>query len=184
MMIAELRGAPVVLRLSFKGDIKRESLFLAQFGQAVATVIAALIVYSFEPHEPRKVIAMLCAVFGVSVLCFIIKRTTGRVRPNRQNAGKFLGPSLTHANWRESFPSSHSACAVALACALIILYPQGAIIFWALAVITAALRYLMDAHWPSDVLFGIAAGYGVSIAIMAAFGYTYHPLTSAIPWLR
>ena len=85
-----------------------------------------------------------------------------RVRPGRENAGKFLGPSLKHANYRESFPSSHSACAVALTVALAYLYPQGVITFWALALICAGLRYVLDAHWPSDVLAGVAVGYGLA----------------------
>ena len=174
MMFLEMNGVPVVLQLPFKGDIKRESQFLAQFGQAVATLIVMALIYSFEHNRlgGRKAIAVLAAVFGTSIGCFIIKRLTGRVRPNRENAGKFLGPSFKHANWRESFPSSHSACAIALSVALTILYPQAAIVFWTLGIITAVLRYLMDAHWPSDVLAGIALGYLLSYAIMAAFHFT------------
>ena len=42
------------------------------------------------------------------------------------------------------------------------LYPDGAIVFWSLAILCAALRYALDAHWPSDVLGGIALGYGVA----------------------
>jgi len=87
-----------------------------------------------------------------------------RVRPGRENAGKFLGPHWRHANERESFPSSHSACAASLSVMLTILYPQGAATFWALALICAALRYVMDAHWPSDVLAGIALGYAIACA--------------------
>ena len=34
--------------------------------------------------------------------------------------------------------------------------------FWVLAVLCASLRYLMDAHWPSDILGGVALGYGVA----------------------
>ncbi|MGN6504532.1 MAG: phosphatase PAP2 family protein [Tepidisphaeraceae bacterium] len=179
MMLLEMRGVPVVQQLPFKGDIKRESQFLAQFGQAVATVIVMALIYSFE-HTPaggRKAMAVLAAVFGTSAACFVIKRLTGRVRPNRENAGKFLGPSLKHANWRESFPSSHSACAIALSVALTTLYPQAAIVFWTLGLITAILRYLMDAHWPSDVLAGIALGYAIAYSIMLGFGYTQHWLS-------
>ena len=47
---------------------------------------------------------------------------------------------------------------------LTILYTQGAAIFWALALICAALLYVMDAHWPSDVLGGIALGCIVAYA--------------------
>jgi undecaprenyl-diphosphatase len=101
----------------------------------------------------------LAAVIGVAIIATLIKRLLGRVRPRRENAGRFLGPSLRHANFRESFPSSHSASAVAFSAVLAFAYPQAAIIFWMLALICAALRYVMDAHWPSDVIGGIALGY-------------------------
>jgi membrane-associated phospholipid phosphatase len=42
------------------------------------------------------------------------------------------------------------------------LYPQATATFWALALICAVLRYIMDAHWPSDVLGGIALGYALA----------------------
>ena len=48
-------------------------------------------------------------------------------------------------------------------------YPQAAGVFWSLAIICAALRYLLDAHWPSDVLGGSAVGYGIAWATMIAF---------------
>jgi membrane-associated phospholipid phosphatase len=177
-MIAEMNGAPVVLQLPFKGDIKRESQFLAQFGQAVATLITAWLMYAFEqtPLGAKKALVTIGTVFGASIVCFVIKRLCGRVRPNRENAGKFLGPSLKHANWRESFPSSHSACAITLAVCLAILYPQAAVVFWTLGLITAILRYLMDAHWPSDVLAGIAIGYATAHLIMANCGLSAHAI--------
>jgi membrane-associated phospholipid phosphatase len=181
LMAMEVRGVPTTLRLAFKGDIKRESQWLAQFGQAIATSVAAALIYCFERHGDaspwhgfptylKRPAAVAFAVAGTSLCVFAIKRVTGRVRPNRPDAGKFLGPSWTHANWRESFPSSHSACAMALAVSLSILYPQAGAVFWSLGLITALLRYLMDAHWPSDVLAGIGVGYVVGHVVMRAFG--------------
>jgi membrane-associated phospholipid phosphatase len=39
------------------------------------------------------------------------------------------------------------------------MYPPAAVTFWVLALICAVLRYLLDAHWPSDVMGGLALGY-------------------------
>src|SRR5437762_1649470 len=116
MMLIERAGVPTTLKLTFKGDIKRESQFLAQWGQSVATPLVALLMWQLDPIPAHRLapLALLCAVLGTSASCFCLKRIFGRVRPNRENAGKFLGLSLKHANYRESFPSSHSACAVAL----------------------------------------------------------------------
>jgi undecaprenyl-diphosphatase len=166
LMFLERRGLPTTLTLHFKGDIKRETRWLAQYGQSLCTPIAALLVYQLDPgpHDVRVRRALLVGlgVLGASVTTMVFKRLLGRVRPGRENAGRFLGPSWEHANYRESFPSSHSSCAVALSVLLSILYPQAAATFWGLAIGCAALRYFLDAHWPSDVLGGVALGYAVA----------------------
>lgn len=167
-MVIEIRGVPVVLDLEFKGDIKRESRWLAQYGQTVSSVVAALLVWSLDERHRRFAFAILVSTFTSSLLAQVLKRITSRVRPNREAAGDFLGPRRGHANYRESFPSAHSASAVALTVLLAALYPQAAGIFWILALTCAALRYVLGAHWPSDVLGGIALGYGV--AHLAAWG--------------
>jgi membrane-associated phospholipid phosphatase len=101
----------------------------------------------------------------------LAKRLFGRVRPGRANAGKFLGPSWKHASFRESFPSSHSACAMALSVVLSRIYPAAGITFLALAVVCGVLRYLMDAHWPSDVLAGWSVGYVLAHVIYWAVSF-------------
>jgi len=162
LMVAERMGARVVLALEFKGDLKRESRWLAQYGQGACTLVAAVLMLMLDPrrlkHNLQPGWLLLIVVFGTSLVCTILKRIFGRVRPGRDDAGKFLGPTWRHANFRESFPSSHSASAMAMSMLLAKLYPPAALLFWALAIICAALRYLMDAHWPSDVVAGIAVG--------------------------
>src|SRR3954454_24127777 len=133
--VLERRGVPTTLELNFKGDIKRESRWLAQYGQSVCTPVAALLVGTMDPAAKLKPFLVIAAVLASSLSCMLLKRTLGRVRPGREQAGKFLGPSWRHANYRESFPSSHSACAVALSFALANLYPSGAATFWGLAII-------------------------------------------------
>jgi membrane-associated phospholipid phosphatase len=169
LLLIERMRIPTTLDLHFKGDIKRESRWLAQYGQSVCTPVAALLVWQLDPVPGLKPLAVIACVLGTSATCAILKRTLGRVRPGREHAGKFLGPSLKHANFRESFPSSHSACAVALTTVLSWFYPQGAATFWGLAIICAGLRYFLDAHWPSDVVGGCAIGYGVTFAVLVIF---------------
>lgn len=170
LMFIERSGVPTTLELSFRGDIKRESQWLAQYGQAVCTAAAAALIWQFDPAHQKQIVAVIVAVCTASISAFAFKRVCGRMRPKRENAGKFLGPSWRHDNARESFPSSHSACAVALTVSLIHLYPQAAGLFWTFALITAGLRYVLDAHWPSDVVGGIALGYACGSLIMRAFG--------------
>ncbi len=160
LMAVERAGVRTTLTLSFKGDVKRETRFIAQYGQAVCTAVAAVLVVQLDAGRGRRVVVpLVVAAVGVSVLCTVVKRLTGRVRPGREDAGRFLGPTWKHANARESFPSSHSASAVALSAVLAAAYPPAAVTFWVLALLCAGLRYVLDAHWPSDVVGGVALGY-------------------------
>jgi undecaprenyl-diphosphatase len=113
---------------------------------------------------------ILVGTFGTAFLCGCLKRLLGRIRPGRDDAGKFVGPSLAHHNWRESFPSLHSASAVALSTLLARLYPPAAWVFWGLALVCCILRYVQDAHWPSDVTAGATLGYGLGSWAWAYWG--------------
>jgi membrane-associated phospholipid phosphatase len=163
-MVMEFRGLKTTLALNMKGDVKRETRWLAQYGQAVCTGVAALLVWQIDPSPARgrKALIVIGTVAAVSVAAMLVKRLASRVRPGHEGAGTFLGPTLRHNNRHESFPSSHSAAAVSLSVTLAVLYPQAAATFWGLALACAALRYVLDAHWPSDVLAGIALGYALA----------------------
>jgi membrane-associated phospholipid phosphatase len=166
LLVAERMGLPTTLHLNFKGDVKRETRWLAQYGQSVNAPIAALLVWQMDPDRQRAgagAIAILIASFGAAIIGLIVKRLFGRVRPGRDRAGQFLGPTWKHANWRESFPSNHTASAVGMSVVLAALYPPGAVTFWVLAILCAMLRYVLDAHWPSDVLAGFALGYTMAM---------------------
>jgi len=170
MMALERRGVPTTLALNAKGDVKRETRLLAQYGQLVCTFITALLIWQIDPHRGVQIDkALWTAVAGTTTLAMLIKRLLGRARPRCENAGRFLGPSWRHANKRESFPSSHSAGAMAYSVVLAAAYPHAAATFFTLAVICAVLRYLMDAHWPSDVLAGIAMGLAGGIVACRMF---------------
>src|ERR1041385_1640719 len=87
--VLEWRGVPTTLDLNFKGDIKRETRWLAQYGQSVCTPIAALLVYQLDPGSPEvrahRAIVVIAGVSAASVLTMLLKRTLGRVRPGREH---------------------------------------------------------------------------------------------------
>src|SRR4051812_48393830 len=161
LMILESLGVRTTLALNLKGDIKRETRWLAQYGQLVSALVAAAVVFELEPRRPKLSAAasILIASFGAAIAGRILKQIVGRVRPGREDAGRFLGPTWKHANFRESFPSNHTASAVAMSAVLAQLYPAAAPTFWTLAVACALLRFVLDAHFPSDVIAGVALGY-------------------------
>jgi membrane-associated phospholipid phosphatase len=170
LLLIERRGVRATLQLSFRGDIKRETAFLAQYGQSVCTPLVFILVWQLDPREHVAAFALFSAVAGTALIGMILKRLFGRVRPNREQAGRFLGPALRHANYRESFPSNHTATSLALSTVLARFYPSAAATFWALAAITALLRYVQDAHWPSDIVAGLLLGYVVAHYALVAFG--------------
>ncbi|HEY7089913.1 MAG TPA: phosphatase PAP2 family protein [Tepidisphaeraceae bacterium] len=145
--------------VSFRGDLQRESQFLAQFGQAACTVIVVLLIWLLDPSNRRRILPLVAAVILAAIAATVIKHATGRVRPGFEPAGHFLGPSLHWPASHQSFPSAHTAAAVALAFGLSRLYPRGAPVFWALALICALLRFIYDAHWLSDIVAGVIVGY-------------------------
>src|SRR3954465_13143398 len=88
LFVLEWRGLPTTLNLHFKGDIKRESRWLAQYGQSVCTPVAALLVWQLDPHPDLKPLKVIACVLAASAVCALLKRTLGRVRPGREHAGK------------------------------------------------------------------------------------------------
>src|SRR5678816_2240714 len=53
-MVMEFRGLKTTLSLNMKGDVKRETRWLAQYGQAACTAVAALLVLQLDPRPDRK----------------------------------------------------------------------------------------------------------------------------------
>src|SRR3954467_1860590 len=93
LMFLEWRGLKTTLHLEMKGDVKRETRWLAQYGQALCTGIVVLLVFQLDPNHPghpKAWLEILIAVGGTSVVNLVLKRLISRVRPGRDNAGKFL----------------------------------------------------------------------------------------------
>jgi membrane-associated phospholipid phosphatase len=60
---------------------------------------------------------------------------------------------------------------MALSTPLAYFYPHAAETFWGLAILTALLRYVLSAHWPSDVLSGLLLGYVAAHLVLRAMSY-------------
>jgi membrane-associated phospholipid phosphatase len=92
----------------------------------------------------------------------IVKRLIGRVRPSD------LGPfHYVPFGWRPdyaSLPSGHSTAAFAAAVAVGAVWPRARPAMWIYAILIAASRIVIAAHYPSDVLAG--AFVGVSSALL------------------
>jgi undecaprenyl-diphosphatase len=86
----------------------------------------------------------------------VVKRLIGRVRPS------IVGPfAYVPFSWRPdyaSMPSGHATTAFAAAVALGALWPRARPLLWLYAIVIAASRVIIAAHYPSDVIAGACVG--------------------------
>src|SRR6478609_10948338 len=113
---------------------------------------------------------VLAVIGGEEVLTLTVKDLAHRVRPAFNPAAASLGPS---------FPSGHSATAAAFFATAALLLgrwrkrPARAVLAGlavGVAVAVAASRVLLDVHWLSDVMAGLALGWAWFAVCAIAFG--------------
>ena len=142
------------------------------FGHAYGMVAIAFTIYLLSPKNRSAVPRLIlnCVVAGLTA--DLLKVAVWRIRPRSDqllevNSDTFLGTIFTNTDWtwaqlidsnRHSFPSAHTAVAVAFAISLAKLFPEGRWWFALLALVCALNRIDGGAHFPSDVFWGAAVG--------------------------
>jgi undecaprenyl-diphosphatase len=136
----------------------------------IGFAIVLVIVDAFRRRNRWSFLFLAAVLAGMEASMLVVKDIVGRVRPTLNPAAATLGPS---------FPSGHSATAAAFyaAAALIIgrtlrrparqFVIAGAI---AAAVAVAVSRVLLDLHWLSDVVGGLALGWAWFALCAVVFG--------------
>ena len=136
----------------------------------IGFAIVLVIVDAFRRRNRWSFFFLVTVLAGMEASMLVVKDVVERVRPTLNPAAASLGPS---------FPSGHSATAAAFyaAVALIIgrslrrparqLVIAGAI---GIAVAVAASRVLLDLHWLSDVVGGLALGWAWFALCAVVFG--------------
>jgi membrane-associated phospholipid phosphatase len=113
---------------------------------------------------------LLVVIIGDSLVTSVLKAVIDRARPTIDPVAATLGPS---------FPSGHSSTAAALFAALALLAGRRrsaearaalAGLAVGLAVAVACSRVLLDLHWVSDVVAGLALGWAWFAVCAVAFG--------------
>jgi len=102
---------------------------------------------------------VMVAVVLAALSAGLVKQLAARKRPDL--------PLLVRPLRSTSFPSGHAASAAAAACALLIVAPKFAPAWIAMALVMAASRVYVGAHYPSDVLAGAGLGVLVGLAPIA-----------------
>ncbi|ODT72476.1 MAG: hypothetical protein ABS75_03155 [Pelagibacterium sp. SCN 63-23] len=98
-------------------------------------------------------------VAGPGLLTNLLKRLVGRGRPVEfETSGAFSFQHVVNDWTFQSFPSGHSATAVALAFVIGFVWPRLFPIFFAIGVVVAISRVPVGMHYPTDVFAGIVVG--------------------------
>jgi membrane-associated phospholipid phosphatase len=146
---------------------------VTQFGNIDVVIALCVVLAVAETIRERTVwvVVFLVAVMGgEEILSTTVKDLVDRLRPTFNPAAATLGPS---------FPSGHSATAAAFyaAAALLLgrrrLRPTRAVLAAlavGIAVMVAGSRVLLDVHWLSDVIGGLALGWAWFAVCGIAFG--------------
>ena len=146
---------------------------ITQLGSIEIVVGLAIAVAAVDFYRTRSrwsLPFLLSVLVGMELLMHAVKDLVERVRPALNPAAASLGPS---------FPSGHSATSAAFyAAAALILgrtlrrRPRHVVIGLAvgIAVGVAASRVLLDLHWLSDVIGGLALGWGWFALCAVVFG--------------
>lgn len=138
-------------------------IFVTKLGNAGAIWIA-LTVILLIPKKTRKIGCMsaLALLGSLIINNLILKNLIARIRPYEIING--LVP-LIEKPTDYSFPSGHTGSSFAAACILYRKLPKRfGITALLLAMLIGFSRLYLGVHYPSDVLFGIISGVGISYA--------------------
>ncbi len=146
---------------------------VTSFGDTIGVVPVGVVVavLAYRRAASRWILPFLIVVpLGDVAVTTAIKDLVDRARPTLNPLAATLGPS---------FPSGHSSTSAAFyaACALLLGRGRGhrartllAGAAVAIAVAVAASRVLLDVHWVSDVIAGLALGWAWFSVCAIAFG--------------
>lgn len=127
----------------------------------VATAVAGVVFK--RPALARTGFRMLAAELVATGIKHVIKRRVDRIRPHRMLAkGRYQlsheGSNASKEGPWSSFPSGHTAGAVAVARAVARDRPRLALPVGTAAAVVSAIQIPRRAHFPSDVIVGAAVG--------------------------
>lgn len=150
------------------------------FGHVFGVFLFMAAMGILDPGSRRKLGRFLIAVLLGGIIPNLIKMAVVRFRPRyffseeftglRENIWDTFGPCFSgfgvfESAW-QSFPSTHSSLAFALATGLAWFYPRGRLFFFTLAFFAMVQRVVVGAHFPSDTICGALLGYLVACCIL------------------
>jgi membrane-associated phospholipid phosphatase len=165
-LVREFQSSPVVRALSLMPDRVQLSLL---FTAGMILLLAYRVSSGDRLRTDRGMFILGCgavAGFVAAKLKIIFGRPPPEVLLNEGVDGfHFFGGGIGF----DSSPSSHAAIAAGIAGALSAIWPAHRHTFLGLAVIVAASRFIIGAHYLSDVLLGCAVGLAIVVLMQTLF---------------
>lgn len=151
----ELRKHPVVEALGAASEMADQPPLIAL---SVTTIVAGLVLR--RPQVAAAGLRMISAHFLATAIKSGVKRSVDRTRPYvLAEEGEYaIEEGGSHDPRLNSFPSGHTAGAVAVAEAVARTFPRVAWPARAWAVVIAAIQIPRCAHYPSDIAVGATIG--------------------------
>jgi len=167
-----LVGETAVLRAAndLPGWIGSLLRVVMELGTAVPFLTAVgVVAWCTRRDGPSPALAVLLAFVGAR-LHYVWKEVIERPRP----AGLVEGLHLREHARGFGFPSGHTTMACALAAVLHPLLPRRTRwVAWVLALAVGVARMHVGAHWPMDVVGGVALGVAIASAAWMVVGRGY-----------
>jgi undecaprenyl-diphosphatase len=151
---------------------------ITQLGSSVVVITLAVLVAVLDYRRSRSLVVLsFLALVGIgqAVIVDLIKFGVDRARP--EMASVAFGPGALFSG--ASFPSGHSAAAAAYYASFALVAARGRQartracldgVAVGIAVAVASSRVLLRVHWLSDVVAGLAIGWGWFVLCAIAFG--------------
>jgi membrane-associated phospholipid phosphatase len=152
-----------------------ENLFstIEPFGNGLGVAIICITIFCLDVKGRWALPRILCSAYLAGLAANGLKLLLARSRPYSfdfcggvwTTFGAWL-PGVSAGSIGQSFPSGHTTTAVALAIALIWVYPRGRFLFPIMAVLVGCQRIEAGAHFLSDVLWGAALGSFIALSFI------------------
>jgi undecaprenyl-diphosphatase len=134
----------------------------------VLAVLYLVLRFSLQRAAAAKRVLFVIAAIVVSGLTVdLLKPIVARWRPQAflADPSQYGFAFFKTARIHNSFPSGHATTALAVACALALLFPRLRVLWLVAAAVVASSRVIIGEHYPGDVLAGAWFGVVITLAL-------------------
>ncbi len=147
------------------GDVEKFLHLAETFAHGAGVAMIILAMFILDPVRRFKIPRLVTMTLAAGLAANLVKLTIARSRPRAFDFDLSIWdsfqswfPLASAGSAGQSLPSAHTTTAFAFAVGLVWAYPRGRVLFPTLAVLAACQRIAVQAHFLSDVCWGIALG--------------------------